>query len=164
MDLLDRLLGHDAWATRQLLERCATLPEDQLDRAFPIDHGSARALLRHMIGNVEVWTDLMLGRPVRRAGAVAPTLAQLATRHDLASTEFARLARDVLASERLDDLWTDHLDDPPASKTFGGGVLHVLTHNMQHRAHLLLVLGWLGLEGLPEGDLLSWEASVRADT
>ncbi|RIK30032.1 MAG: damage-inducible protein DinB, partial [Chloroflexi bacterium] len=33
----------------------------------------------------------------------------------------------------------------------------VLTHDMHHRAHLLLMLAHLGLSNLPEGDLLGWE-------
>ena len=32
MDILDRLLGHDAWTTRQLLLRCRGLTDEQLDQ------------------------------------------------------------------------------------------------------------------------------------
>jgi hypothetical protein len=40
MDILDRLLGHDAWTTRQLLLRCRDLTDAQLDREFDIGHRS----------------------------------------------------------------------------------------------------------------------------
>jgi uncharacterized damage-inducible protein DinB len=159
VNLLDRLLGHNAWTTRRLLLRCAELSGGQLDREFDIDGRSVRALLRHMIGNMEVWTDLMLGRPVRRSESASTSVEELLARHDAACVHFAILARQVEAENRLDELWLDTLDDPPAQKTYGGAILHVLTHDMHHRAQLLLMLAWLGLTDLPEGDLLGWESA-----
>jgi len=49
------------------------------------------------------------------------------------------------------------LDDPPAEKTFGGAIAHVLTHSMHHRAQVLHMLRRLGVGDVPEGDVLSWE-------
>ena len=40
---------------------------------------------------------------------------------------------------------------------YGGGIAHVITHSMHHRAQPLYMLRRLGIEGLPEGDVLSWE-------
>ena len=71
MDLLDRLLGHDAWTTRQLLLRCRGLTDEQLDRRFDIGHETLRGTLVHIIGNLEVWTDLLHERPVRPDAATA---------------------------------------------------------------------------------------------
>jgi hypothetical protein len=39
MDILDRFLGHDAYTTRLLLERCQPLADAQLDHPFPIGPG-----------------------------------------------------------------------------------------------------------------------------
>jgi len=157
VELLDRLLGHDAWTTAFLLERCRELSDADLDRRFDIDHGCARTLLEHLIGNVEVWTDLLLDRPVRPRHSGAATLDALTTRHTAAYEEFALLARRITDAGRLDETWLDRLDDPPTPKSYGGAIAHVITHDMHHRAHLLLVLSWLGLTGLPEGDVLGWE-------
>lgn len=157
-DLLDRLLGHDRWTTLLLLERCRPLGDEELDRQFEIDHESVRALLQHMIGNVEVWTALMRGRPVERTDRAArPSVAELESRFAVAYADFADLARGVRDDGRINTLWTDVLDRPPTQKTYGGAILHVITHNMHHRAHLLLMLGRLGQTDLPEGDLLGWE-------
>jgi len=38
MDLLDRLLGHDSWATERLLKLAEALGDAQLDREFEIGH------------------------------------------------------------------------------------------------------------------------------
>src|SRR5882724_4263395 len=66
MDLLDRLLGHDAWTTRQLLDICATLTDEQLDREFDIGHRTLRSTLDHVIHNMEVWSALMAQQKVER--------------------------------------------------------------------------------------------------
>ncbi len=160
MDLLDRLLGHDAWTTRQLLLRCRDLTDEQLDREFDIGHRTVRATLLHVIRNVEVWSDLMNGRPVagdqgtRRQDR---SVAALITRLDRAADDLARLARAVAQRGGWDERWVDTLDRPPTEKTYGGAIAHVITHSMHHRAQLLYMLRRLGLEGLPEGDVLSWE-------
>lgn len=70
MDLLDRLLGHDSWTTRQLLLLAVGLTDEQLDRDFDIAHRTVRATFQHVVRNVEVWSDLMAGTAVRpNAGA-----------------------------------------------------------------------------------------------
>ena len=50
MDLLDRLLGHDAWTTRKLLEHCRTLDDERLDREHDFAHKSVRATFVHLVG------------------------------------------------------------------------------------------------------------------
>ncbi len=163
MDLLDRLLGHDAWTTRHLLVRCHELSDAQLDQPFDAGLGSVRATLLHAIDNTEVWTELMLGHAVSadRRDKRAPSVSHLLQRHDRASAAFGALARQLTDEGRLDDLWLDRLDDPPTTKTYGGAIGHVLTHSHFHRAELLHMLQRLGLAGLPEGDLLSWESRAR---
>lgn len=163
MDLLDRLLGHDAWTTNQLLVLCQGLSADDLDRVFDVGHGTLRETFAHMIGNVEVWTGLLRGdvapEASRAPGAV--TAAGLLARHGAATAQFAALARQIAGEGRLDELWTDHLDDPPTRKTRGGAIGHVITHNMHHRAEVLHMLARLGVEQLPEGDLLTWETRAQ---
>lgn len=163
MDILDRLLGHDAWTTRELLLRARDLTDEQLDRHFDIGHGTLRRTFVHLIGNIEVWTDLLGGRPPRRPPVgIAPgaSVADLLDHLDRAAPDFAALARHLADEGRLDELWTDHLDDPPTHKTYGGAIAHLITHSLHHRAELLHILARLGVPDLPEGDVLSWEQTV----
>ena len=163
MDLLDRLLGHDEWTTRQVLERAREVDPTKLYAAFDIGHGSFYETAVHMIANVRTWTDLMSGVATRenRPSWDGLTVDELIDRHGEAMRDFAALSRRIRDEERLDDLWTDTFDDPPTKKTYGGAIGHVLTHDMFHRGELLHILARLGVPNLLEGDLLSWEATVR---
>ncbi|MCB9839204.1 MAG: DinB family protein [Phycisphaeraceae bacterium] len=155
MNLLDRLLQHDAWTTRRLLGIAGSLPQEALDREFDIGRRTLRATLGHIIDNMEVWTDLMNEQPVRqREGDSVPDLT---ARLDRAAADLAELAHDIERRGAWDERWTDTLDDPPAEKTFGGAIAHVITHSMHHRAQALHMLRRLGVTDLPEGDVLSWE-------
>ena len=162
MDLLDRLLGHDVWTTREIIARCHELEVSQLHEAVDAGHESLHKTLVHMIGNVRVWTDLMEGTAVARTGSSWDrfSLDELAKHHESASADFAAFAVRIRNEGRLDERWLDQLDDPPTAKSFGGAIAHVLTHNMHHRCDLLHMLHRLGLPDLPEGDLLSWESSL----
>lgn len=123
MDILDRLLGHDGWTTRQLLIRCHELTDEQLDREFDIGHRSLRRTLLHMIRNMEVWTDLMSGQPVRFDQGSEPigrSVDGLLKRLETVSVELATMATRIVRDGRLDQLWVDYLDNPPTQKSYGG--------------------------------------------
>lgn len=160
MDILDRLLGHDAWTTRQLLLRCRDLTVEQLDRRFDIGDRSLRQTFVHVIRNMEAWTDLMAERPVGKAAQEEMTVERLLERHSRAAKELAEVARRIRDEGRLDGMYTDVLDDPPKRKSFGGTIVHVVTHSMHHRAQILHMMEQLGLKDLPEGDALGWEAQA----
>jgi uncharacterized damage-inducible protein DinB len=160
MDLLDRLLGYDAWVTGVLLDACGGLSEEQLDREFDIGLRSVRTTLDHVIFNIEVWTDLMDGLPPRTGPGERPrrgSIAELRERLGAATGHLAAVARPIAAKGAWDATWHDTLDDPPSDKTFGGTIAHVLTHNTHHRAHVLYMLRLLGVTGLEDTDVLYWE-------
>ena len=164
MDLLDRLLGHDAWTTRELLLRSRGLTDNELDREFDIGHRTLRRTFQHIIRNMEVWTDLISGVPVRDdAGADArgQSVDGLLARLDVVVPQLQQVARRIADEGRLDELWVDHLDDPPTKKSYGGAMVHLATHGMHHRAQVLFLLRKLGVSELPEGDALSWEKQLR---
>ena len=166
MDILDRLLQHDAWTTRQILIRCQALTDAELDRPFDLGNGSLRATLLHIIGNMETWTDLIYERPLRERSGESErdrSVDGVIQRLDAVAPDLARIATRLAAEGRLDDLWTDYLDNPPTRKTFGGAIGHVITHSHQHRAEALHILQRLGVQDLLEGDVLSWEQQTRQD-
>jgi uncharacterized damage-inducible protein DinB len=161
LDLLDRLLEYDAWTTRQVLGSVNILTDKQLDQDFDIGHRTIRETLEHMIGNIEVWTDLMAARSVRRLPTVKQSTIELGQRCELAYADFAQVARELRDTQRLNEMYVDVLDQPPQQKSYAGTILHVITHNHMHRAELLHMLQRLGIQSLIEGDVLSWEANLR---
>ena len=76
-------------------------------------------------------------------------------------TDFATLARTIADERRWDATYVDVLDDPPRSKSYGGTIAHVITHNMHHRAEIIHILTRLGLQNVLEGDVLSWEQQAH---
>jgi uncharacterized damage-inducible protein DinB len=161
MDLLDRLLGHDAWTTRQLLEICDTLDDDALDREFDIGHRTLRRTLDHIIRNMEIWSTLMSEEEVKPNSD--RTIPGMIERLSAAATRLETISRRIADTDAWDELWTDHLDDPPRQKRFGTAIAHVVTHSMHHRAQVLYMLRLSNVDSLPEGDVFSWENTLRAD-
>ena len=162
MDFLDRMLGHDAWTTRQLLLLAMPLTDADLDREFDIGLRTLRATFRHVIHNTNVWEALMAGDVPRTKVRCPLSIAEMIVAHDAASTSLAMLARDVAARGAWDELFHDVLVEPPQSFTLGAGIAHVLTHSMHHRGQIIHMMKKLGVENVPEGDVMSWEFS-RAD-
>ena len=159
LDLLDRLLEHDAWTTRRVFELAQALADGQLDQDFDIGHRTFRATALHMVGNIEDWTDLMVGRAVRSMPGPNQSHHELAARFAAAYVDFAQVAREARDTGRLNQQYVDVLDSPPRAKSLAGTILHVITHNHMHRAELLHILERSGVPGLIEGDVLSWEAA-----
>lgn len=163
MNLLDRLLGHDQDTTTTLLRLCAELPDAIMDEPIDAGWGTLRKTFAHMVGNIEVWTDLMMERPVRQISG-GNSACELLERLERSYTEFAAFAQTVEHDGRLDDLFTDVLDNPPIQKSLGGAIGHVITHNMHHRSEILHMLHRLGVpaQNIPEGDLMGWDQQQRA--
>src|SRR4051812_26462030 len=161
MDLLDRLSQHDVWTTRQLLLRSQELGDEELDRDFDIGHRSVRATFLHIIRNMEVWSALMSGQLIEASPTAERSVAAMLARLDRAAEALSNMARAVGRRGAWDECFVDTLDRPPTKKTFGGGIGHIITHSMHHRAQLLYLLRRLGVKDLPEGDVLGWEQQAR---
>ena len=157
MDILDRLLAHDTWTTRQLLVACKPLPDALIDKEFDIDQRSLRNTFVHIVENMEVWTDLLCGRTVQER--TGNTISDLLDRLSVVSREFANVARQVAREQRYDACFLDTLDTPPRLKTLGGAIGHVITHDMHHRAQVMFLMEKVGIQEHIEGDLLSWESA-----
>ncbi|MEO7716237.1 MAG: DinB family protein [Capsulimonas sp.] len=157
MTILDRLLGHDAWTTRQLLFRCRELTDAQLDQIFDIGDRSLRDTFVHMIECAEIHMDRMMGRPDRVLAETYGIDGWL-RRHSLVSKELAELATRVEREGRADEMW---VGGSGGKRSLGGGITHLITHSMHHRAQALYLMEKLGLKNVIEGDALGWESVAR---
>lgn len=161
MDILERYLGYETWTLRHFISRCQELSQEQLHQSFDIGPGTLHKTLTHLIRNLEGWTDLMREQPQRDLPPIEDNVADYLQRFDAAMADFSDCARELAAQNRLDDTYLDVLDNPPQAKTFGGTLLHVLTHTTVHRWEMQHMMQRLGLENLLEGDALGWEWRLR---
>lgn len=157
MDLLDRLLDHDRWATNHLLELSRDFTHEQLDEEFDIGHRTLRATFDHQIFNIEFWTGVIAGEETdidREKGSIAA----LIERHERAYEAFATLARRLREENRWDETFVDHFG---GNTTFGGGILHIVLHNEAHRSEAVHIITRLGVAEPPEVDHGLWDLTVR---
>jgi len=164
MTVVERLLRHDAWTTRTLLELSADLSDSALDREFDIGHHTLRRTFVHMVSNMECWCDLMCGWPQRKVNLESvhqDSIVGLAIRLGQVSQELLTLGIEVASQGREEEFFVDYLAKPPRKKPLGAGLLHIATHGMHHRAHCIYIMRQLGVQNLIEGDALSWERIYR---
>lgn len=154
MDLLDRLLGFDHWATARLLDLSRDLTDAQLDQPFDVGLATLRTTFEHLIFNIDFWRLQMTGQPVTTERDRHLPVTALIERHERAQASFAALARRSRDEGRLDDTFVDHFGYP---QTLGGTVLHVADHNQEHRTEARHILQRLGVPDLPDLYPQEWE-------
>ena len=157
MTVLDRLLGHDTWTTRQLLLRCRELSDEQMDRSFDIGARSLRHTFGHILSCMEMHVDRMLGRSVDEPNRGASTIDGFLERLTDVGKDFSEIASRVDRSGTADDM----CPGPDNTWPLGAGIAHLLTHSMHHRAQAMYIMDQLGLENIIEGDAFGWEGQAR---
>jgi uncharacterized damage-inducible protein DinB len=157
VDLLDCILGHDEWATTQLLELSRDLPDAQLDQPFDIGHRTLRETFDHMIYVIDFWTSLMAGQPAehdRTTQHYDRSIPALIERHERFHATFASFARRARDEQRLDDTFIDHY---AIRQSVGSTIIQVTLHNAQHRSEARHILERLGVPDLWDYDPQEWE-------
>ncbi len=164
MDVLDCLLEHDAWTTRELLMCCRGVSDEAWSRPFEMGPGSLGATFAHVVGTMEHWADRVGDRPDRDeytgGSAPSPGVDDLLDRLDAAATDLRAVARGVTASERLDEIMQLTYQGTTYRFTRGIALIHVATHGMHHRAQILNMLRHVGVEHDIEGDAITWELEL----
>jgi uncharacterized damage-inducible protein DinB len=158
-NLLDILLEHDKWATRQMLLACEKLSADQFARAFEMGPGSLQATIAHIIGAMRRWTDTLAERPRRPRvdeSGIRYSPAQLLELLDESAGEFIAIAKKHPVEQIVK--WTR--DGQEYCFTRGSVVTQVTTHGMHHRAQCLNMLRHLGVSPLPPSSVVEWARSV----
>jgi len=161
-DPLAILLGHDAWATRELLKRCERLDGADWHRRFEIGPGSLHDTLTHVVGAMFRWADRIDGPPTPLRPSIegdpmprrSPT--QLLALLDAAEADLAAGAARARI-RGLDTVREVNLGGKDYRFTLGAMLVHVTTHGMHHRAQCLNMLRRIGGDDRPlELDTLDW--------
>jgi len=149
------LLAHDRWATRQIIDACAGLTDQQFHQTFEMGVGSLHNTITHILGAIRGWGDMLAGREQReRLEDQGPfTTDKLATLLDALSHDFAtnappnRDGAEIVSGERGGKSY---------SFTRGAVLTHVATHGMHHRAQCCNMLRHLGQEGPWRVSVMEW--------
>ncbi len=163
MDLSDRMVKHDTWLTRRLIEVAGELPDDALDEpvrltprtpAFADPAPSIRAMLDRLVYTKEMWSAAIAGRAFTRDEDTS--LCGLKRRLEGAGGEFTQLVRSIRERNAWDSAFVDATCNPPESFTFGGAVAHALSWDAFRRQIVAATLQERGLESV-SADPLDWE-------
>jgi len=157
-DPAEILLDHQLWSTRNLLDACAQLTDEQLDREFDMGVGSLRKTLTHILGALRGWGHLLAGKEqCERLEAQGPhTIARLIELNDQLHADFAA----SVAAHAQDGIATGSHGGKAYAFTRGSVLAHVTTHAMHHRAQCLNMLRQLGIDPLPPSAVLEWMMMV----
>lgn len=169
MDITDRLIDHDVWLTRRMLEKAKHLTDEQLDAPvatprnplpFESAEGTLREALNRLVFTKEVWLAAVGHRPYPedQDKSIAGMLARL----DGAFLEFAEVVRQVRDENRWDEMFVDTSCDPHEQFSYGGMIAHVITFSAFRRSAALKNLETLGVNDLGYGDPIEWERKVTS--
>lgn len=158
-DPLEILLTHNRWATRNLLEVCAALSEEQFHRAFDMGPGSLHDTVTHILGAMRGWGDMLAGRDQRpRLEGEKRTPQQLLELLDEIADDLENSAK----THPTDETVSGERGGRSYTFTRGGVLTHVTTHGMHHRAQCLNMLRQLGVDSLPPSAVVEWMLMVDA--
>ena len=166
-DLLDRLLRHNAWATRQLIEGARSLSPEQYICRLNIGPGSVHDTLRHIISVMFGWADSIADRsrrPSLGADGEGPvrSVDELLGLLDDAAKELEKTARMIVNEKRIDEMMSVTYEGRTWEFTRGTALAHVITHGMHHRAQVFNMMRQLGMPVDIDGDVIEWEVAARA--
>jgi uncharacterized damage-inducible protein DinB len=152
-DPLEILLAHDRWATRQTLDACSKLSDEQFHRRFDMGPGSLHDTLTHILAAMRVWGDLLAGREQRpRLEGTQRTVAELTALHDEIAPDLAASAR----AHPLEETVSRIREGKTYQFTRGAVLMQVTTHAMHHRAQCLNMLRQAGVNPLPPSSVVEW--------
>jgi AraC-like DNA-binding protein len=166
MNLLLKMVQHHIWLVHQLVERAATLGAGQLDAPILLsvegvdDDPTMRSLLSRLVGQMDMWTSAIEGRPYDFAVERNESLEAIASRLARIGPAFEAEVQRVIDEGRLDDTFVDATCDPPEVFTYGGMIAHVLTFAAHRRTLVLGALASAGVTDLGAGDPGKWVAQV----
>lgn len=152
-DAFSVLLGHDRWATDQLLTVCERVSETDLDREFDIGHRTIRRTFGHYVRATNFWNGQIEGEPVAVLSDPLAIAELRAFHHDVYAQFEARVDQ-LVAEARLGETFVDFSG---TRQRFGTTIVHVTQHNHLHRSEILHMVRRLGVDDLPEWDMQDWE-------
>jgi AraC family transcriptional regulator len=171
MTFVSGLVDHHVNVIGQMLDRAATLTDDQLDAPLPAppngidDDPTIRSVLSRLVGQMQMWNAAMANEPYDFGVERHESLDSMRGRLQLAGTAFARYVREVAEQDRFDETFVDAMCDEPFLFTAAGMIGHVLTYAAYRRTMVVAALEQAGA-GDVDDEPLHWFApgETRGET
>ena len=166
MDIIERLLAHDAWLTRRMLERARTLSDEQLDRPvlaedpYGVTETTLRSSLNRLVFTRERWLAAFTGATFPPFETTVGTMDEAIARLDAVEHRFADYVAGIEREGRWDESFRDQTCEPGETFVFGSAIAHVITFQAQRRAATLEAFRRLGIDEFGYGDPIEWERTV----
>lgn len=166
MDIIDRLLAHDAWLTRRMLERARTIPDEDLDRPvlaedpYGVTEPTLRASLNRLVFTRERWLAAFTGATFPSFETTVGSIDEALARLDAVEGRFADYVAAIEREGRWDESFRDQTCEPGETFVFGSAIAHIITFQAQRRAATLEAFRRLGIDEFGYGDPIEWERSV----
>jgi AraC-like DNA-binding protein len=166
MDLLTKLVEHHVWLVGEIVDRAATLTDEQLDAPIELsvegvdDDPTLRSLLSRLVGQMDMWNAAMESRAYDFDVERDESIGSIRTRLADAGPAFLGHAREVTGEGRLDETFVDAVCEPPEVFTYGGMLAHVLTFAAHRRTLAIGALHSAGITDLGAGDPMRWVADA----
>jgi AraC family transcriptional regulator len=166
MNLLVKMVEHHIWLVGELLQRAGTLDDERLDAPITLsvegvdDEPTIRSLLSRLVGQMDMWNNVIASRPYDWAVEQHEPLSSIRTRLAAAGPAFLTEVRQVVDEGRLDETFVDAECEPPEVFTYGGLIAHVLTFAAHRRLLVLGAMASAGITDLGSGDPRNWVADA----
>lgn len=165
MDLLHRMVEHHVWLIGEMLDRAATLTDEQLDVPIEVSvegvdcDPTLRRLLSRPIGQMDMWNSAIAMREYDWSVEEHESVDGMRQRLVDVAPVFIGQVRDVITQGRLDETFVDTLCEPAEVFTYGGMIAHVLTFAAHRRTLVAGALVSAGIDDLGAGDPMTWVSS-----
>ena len=162
MDLMKRMVEHHVWLVGEIVDRAASLTDEQLDAPIELSvegvdcDPTLRSLLSRLVGQMDMWNAATESRAYDFDVERDESLASIRSRLRDAGPVFLDRAREVIDGSRLDETFVDAICDPPQVFTYGGMLAHVLTFAAHRRTLAIGALHSAGITDLGAGDPMRW--------
>ncbi|HET8595970.1 MAG TPA: helix-turn-helix transcriptional regulator [Intrasporangium sp.] len=162
MDLIQRMVEHHIWLTRQLIECARELTDPQLDEPIVLsveddpDPSTLRRIISRLVGQMQMWNAAMANEEYDFAVEQGESLMSASRRLDAAAPVFLEHVRQAIENGELDDTFIDATCDPPFTCTYGAMIAHVLTFAAHRRTLAVLALDKHGVTRLGWGDPITY--------
>jgi AraC family transcriptional regulator len=166
MDLVIRMVEHHLWLLDEMIDRTRTLPEATLDAPIELsvdgldDDPTLRSLLSRLVGQLDMWTSAVDGRPYDFAVEKDESLCNMRGRLAEVGPTFLAQVRSAVDEGRLDETFVDAVCEPPEVFSLGGMIAHVLTFAAHRRTVVLGALAAAGITDLGAGDPMRFVAEA----